>query len=134
MIRTDQGQEFRSKDVNAYLKGQNIHHFYALNTEIEANYAERLIKTLKLFRYMLKTELNVISTSYKMQYTVTLLCFSAFLQSLDHCYNHHHHHPPPPSTTTTTTTTHHHHHHNMRSRWWWWWWWVVVVDGGGWWW
>ena len=56
MIRTDRGQEFRSKDVNAYLKGQNIHHFYALNTEIKANYAERLIKTLKhkLFRYMLK--------------------------------------------------------------------------------
>ena len=33
-IRTDLGQEFGSKDVNAYLKGQNIHHFYALNTEI----------------------------------------------------------------------------------------------------
>ena len=56
MIRTDRGQEFRCKDVNAYLKGQNIHHFYALNTEIKANYAERLIKALKhkLFRYMLK--------------------------------------------------------------------------------
>ena len=75
MIRTDRGQKFRSKDVNAYLKGQNIHHFYALNTEIKANYAERLIKTLKhiLFRYMLKTELNVVSTSYKMQYTVTIV-------------------------------------------------------------
>ena len=53
MIRTYRGQEFRSKDVNAYLKGQNVHHFYALNTETKANYAERLIKTLKhrLFRY-----------------------------------------------------------------------------------
>ena len=47
MIRTDRGQEFRSKDVNAYLKGQNIHHFYALNTEIKAKYAERLIKTFE---------------------------------------------------------------------------------------
>ena len=36
MIRTDRGQEFRSKDVNAYLKGKNIHHFNALNTEIKA--------------------------------------------------------------------------------------------------
>ena len=56
-IRSDLGQEFRNKQVNAYLKSQNIHHFYALNTETKANYAERLIKTLKhkLFRYMLKT-------------------------------------------------------------------------------
>ena len=55
-IRSDLGQEFRNKQVNAYLKSQNIHHFYALNTETKANYAERLIKTLKhkLFRYMLK--------------------------------------------------------------------------------
>ena len=55
-IRSDLGQEFRNKQVNAYLKSQNIHHFYALNTETKANYDERLIKTLKhkLFRYMLK--------------------------------------------------------------------------------
>ena len=66
-IRSDLGQEFRNKQVNAYLKSQNIHHFYALNTETKANYAERLIKTLKhkLFRYMLKTELNAISTFCK---------------------------------------------------------------------
>ena len=57
-MRTDRGQEFRSKVVNAYLKSQNIQHFYALNTETKANYAERLIKTLKhkLFRYMLKKQ------------------------------------------------------------------------------
>ena len=56
MVRTDRGMEFRSKEVNAYLKSQKIHHFYALNTETKANYAERLIKTLKhkLFRYMMK--------------------------------------------------------------------------------
>ena len=56
MVRTDRGMEFRSKEVNAYLKSQNVHHFYALNTETKANYAERLIKTLKhkLFRYIMK--------------------------------------------------------------------------------
>lgn len=55
-IRTDRGMEFRSKEVNTYLKNKNIHHFYALNTETKANYSERLIKTLKhkLFRYMMK--------------------------------------------------------------------------------
>ena len=57
-IRSDLGQEFRNKQVNAYLKSQNIYHFYALNTETKANYAERLIKTLKhkRFRYMLKNK------------------------------------------------------------------------------
>ena len=55
-IRTDRGMEFRSREVNKYLKTQNIYHFYALNTETKANYAERLIKTIKhkLFRYMMK--------------------------------------------------------------------------------
>ena len=55
-VRTDRGMEFRSTKVNKYLGGQNIHHFYALNTETKANFAERFIKTLKhkLFRYMLK--------------------------------------------------------------------------------
>ena len=66
-IRTDRGQEFRSQDVNAILKSQNICHFYALNTKIKVNYAERLIKTLKhkLFKYMLKIELNATSMSCK---------------------------------------------------------------------
>ena len=56
MIRRDLGMEFRSKEVNKYLRDQNIHHFYTLNTETKANYAERIIKTLKhkLFRYMMK--------------------------------------------------------------------------------
>ena len=56
MIRIDRGMEFRSKEVNKYLRDQNIHHFYALNTETKANYAERIIKSLKrkLFRYMMK--------------------------------------------------------------------------------
>ena len=66
-IRTDRGQEFRSQDVNAILKSQNICHYYALNTEIKVNYAERLIETLKhkLFRHMLKIELNATSMSCK---------------------------------------------------------------------
>lgn len=75
MIRTDRGMEFRSKEVNRYLKSQNIHHFYALNTEIKANYAERLIKTLKhkLFRYMMK---------HRTQRYIDVL------QDIVHSYNH----------------------------------------------
>ena len=55
-IRTDRGMEFRSKEVNTYLKSQNIHHSYAYNTETKANYAERVIKTIKhkIFRYLFK--------------------------------------------------------------------------------
>ena len=56
MVRTDWGMEFRSKEVNAYFISQSVHHFYALNSKTKANYAERLIKTLKhkIFRYMMK--------------------------------------------------------------------------------
>ena len=36
-IRMDRGQEICSKVVHAYLKSQNIHHFYGLNTETKAN-------------------------------------------------------------------------------------------------
>ena len=55
-VRTDKGMEFRSKEVNTYLKQIHIHHFYAQNTEIKANYAERFIKTIKhkIYRYILK--------------------------------------------------------------------------------
>ena len=71
-IRSDLGQEFRNKQVNAYLKSQNIHHFYALNTETKA---ERLIKTLKhkLFRYMLKNRTQ---------------CYIEVLQDVVYSYNH----------------------------------------------
>ena len=60
MMRSDRGMEFRSKEVNKYLLEQDIHHFYALNTEIKAGYAERLVKTIKhkLFRYLLKHNTN----------------------------------------------------------------------------
>ncbi|KAK3084311.1 hypothetical protein FSP39_011465 [Pinctada imbricata] len=53
-IRTDKGQEFKSRSFNALLKRNNIEHLYAQNTEIKANYAERVIKTVKakIYRYM----------------------------------------------------------------------------------
>ena len=57
-VISDRGIEFRSEEVNKYLQGQNIRHFYALNTEAEANDSERFIKTLKhkLFIYVIFTE------------------------------------------------------------------------------
>ena len=75
MIRTDRGMKFRSKEVNAYLKSQNVHHFYALNTETKVNYAERLIKTLKhkMFRYMMKNRTQR---------------YVDILQDIVHSYNH----------------------------------------------
>ena len=53
-LRTDKGQEFRSRMFNDLLKDQNIEHLYAQNTEIKANYVERVIKTTKarITRYM----------------------------------------------------------------------------------
>lgn len=55
-VRTDRGMEFRSREVNKYLQRHDIHHIYALNTETKANYAERVIKTIKhkVYRYLLK--------------------------------------------------------------------------------
>jgi hypothetical protein len=55
-MRPDLGMQLRSKEVNKYLQHMDIYHFYALNTETKANFAERCIKTLKhrLFRYMIK--------------------------------------------------------------------------------
>lgn len=53
-LRTDKGQEFRSKAFNTVLTDRNIKHFYSQNTEVKANYAERAIKTIKtrMYRYM----------------------------------------------------------------------------------
>ena len=55
-IRSDKGREFKNKDVSKFLKGHGIHHRLAQN-ETKANYAERVIKTIKhkIFRRMLKT-------------------------------------------------------------------------------
>ena len=76
-VRTDRGMEFRSKEVNKYLRGQNIHHYYALNTETKANYSERLIKTIKhkMYRYLLKNRtqryIDVLQdTTYSYNHTI----------------------------------------------------------------
>ena len=55
-VRTDRGMEFRAKNVNKYLRTLGIHHIYAYNTETKANYAERVIQTLKhkLYRFLMK--------------------------------------------------------------------------------
>ena len=52
-IRTDKGQECRPKLVDAVLKQIGIQHLSAQNTEIKANYVERVIKTIKskIYRY-----------------------------------------------------------------------------------
>lgn len=53
-IRTDKGQEFRARVFNAFLNTRSIEHLYAQNTETKANYAERVIKTIKakVYRYI----------------------------------------------------------------------------------
>ena len=54
-LRSDQGKEYMNGVVQEYLKTKSIHHFVAYN-ELHANYAERIIGTLKrkLFRYFTK--------------------------------------------------------------------------------
>ena len=53
-LRTDKGQEFRSREFNGLLTDREIDHLYVQNTEIKANYAERVIKTTKskIYRYL----------------------------------------------------------------------------------
>ena len=45
--RTDKGTEWVNKNVSAFFKKVNVHHFVTQNTEEKANYAERVIRTLK---------------------------------------------------------------------------------------
>ena len=40
MVSIDRGMDFRSKQVNKYLQGQNIYHFCAWKTETKANYSD----------------------------------------------------------------------------------------------
>ena len=56
-LRTDMGSEFHNNKVNDLLKGQNVHHFVTLN-EGKANYAERVIQTIKnrIGRYLEEAE------------------------------------------------------------------------------
>lgn len=50
-LRSDKGQEFRSRAFNALSSEQKIDHLYAQNTEVKANYAKRVIKTIKAKLY-----------------------------------------------------------------------------------
>ena len=52
-LRTDKGLEFTNREVQRFLKSQDVYHFVTQN-EPKANFAERAIKTIKmkLYRYM----------------------------------------------------------------------------------
>ena len=53
-LRTDRGGEFTGRKVQDYLNLINIKHCTANNDEMKANFAERVIRTLKksLWGYM----------------------------------------------------------------------------------
>jgi hypothetical protein len=55
VLRTDRGSEFTNRNVQNYLRRENVYYYTAFN-ETKANFAERVIKTLKhkIFRYILK--------------------------------------------------------------------------------
>ena len=52
-LRTDRGTEFTSAETRAFFKRKAIHQLFTAN-ELQANYAERVIKTLKnkIYRYL----------------------------------------------------------------------------------
>jgi hypothetical protein len=56
-LRTDPGGEFANKLLHKYLKPLGVHHFVTHN-EVKANYAERVIKTVKskIVRYFTHTQ------------------------------------------------------------------------------
>lgn len=79
-IRTDRGREFTGAVTKKMMKEENVHHFVTSN-EVKANYAERLIRTLKLriSRYMTHKEthrwidvLASITSSYNKTYHRTI--------------------------------------------------------------
>ena len=51
-LRTDKGQEFRAKVVQALFKSRNIRHFFSYN-DVQSSISERVLKTVKtkLYRY-----------------------------------------------------------------------------------
>ena len=71
-IRTDKGQEFRSQLVVSF--ETETDRTFAQNTEIKANYVERVIKTIKskMYRYNYIGELQKISGSYNKTYHRTI--------------------------------------------------------------
>lgn len=54
-LRTDKGSDFKNRWVKAFLKKEGIHAIYTQN-ETKANYAERVIRTMKnlMYRYFMK--------------------------------------------------------------------------------
>ena len=63
-LRTDAGKEFTGREIEDFYDRSGVNHFITLN-EVKANYAERLVKTIKskLWRYMVeKNTLRYIDT------------------------------------------------------------------------
>lgn len=54
VLRTDAGKEFLNNTLKDYLQGENVYHQVSRNALIKANYAERVIGTLKskIWRYL----------------------------------------------------------------------------------
>ena len=76
--RSDRGQEFKAVSVQSLLRQKGIKHIFAQNTEVKANIAERVIKTIK-------TKINRYRT-YKQTYR-----YIDKLQKFASSYNNTHH-------------------------------------------
>ena len=57
-LRTDQGSEYKNNQVKKFLKDNRVNHIFTYY-ETKANYAERVIKTIKLkfFKYFTSKEM-----------------------------------------------------------------------------
>ena len=73
-LRTDMGTEFLNKHVSKVLQTKSIKHILARNTEVKANYAERVNGTIsnKFFSYISQKNtymwIDVIQDSYNNTY------------------------------------------------------------------
>ena len=76
--RSDRGREFKAVSVQSLLRQKGIKHIFAQNTEVKANIAERVIKTIK-------TKINRYLT-YKQTYR-----YIDKLQKFASSYNNTHH-------------------------------------------
>ena len=61
-LRTDKGSEFTNKYMKDFLRSKHIYFFTTQNSDTKANYAERVIQTLKsrIYRYFTKIDQNVM--------------------------------------------------------------------------
>jgi hypothetical protein len=59
-MRTDKGGEYMGTPVQLYLDSKRVHHFVAFNVN-HANYAERVIRTLKgkIYRFMMRNNTKI---------------------------------------------------------------------------